>query len=86
MRPILEVLDEGESPSEKNPKATNYTSVDRNVADIKVTIECHKHVFKRIHDDIKSMTIKNQGTKRPFLISDKKLITMVNIIKDFHKY
>jgi hypothetical protein len=81
----LEVLDD----SEKDPKATHlcpdYTSVERSVPDIKATIDCHKHVFKRIHDDIKNMTIKNQGTKRPFLISDKKLVAMVNIIKDLHK-
>ena len=80
MRPILEVLED----SEKDPKAIDFTTVERNVPDIKVTIDCHKHVFKRIHDDIKSMTIKNQGTKRPFLISDKKLMTMLNIIRDLH--
>ena len=71
--------------SEKDPRVASV-DVERNVPDIKVTIDCHKHVFKRIHDDLKIMTIKNQGTKRPrLLISDKKLMAMVNIIKDFHK-
>ena len=80
LRPILEVPED----SEKDPRVASV-DVERNVPDIKVTINCHKHVFKRIHDDIKYMTIKHQGSKRPFLISDKKLMAMVNIISNFHK-